>query len=147
MKDTKRVVVALIQNEQGEYLFIRPTNYKNFGEYQDAWYPPSGHIKEGETAEQTLVCELKEELNLDIKPIELFSEWEQDILGEWAYWWKCKITGGEIKKGFEILDYKYFSIEEIKNIKLWPTTRKFFEKFIWNETQKNYKEIKNMVSK
>jgi 8-oxo-dGTP diphosphatase len=134
MKDTKKVAVCLIQNEKGEYLLIRPTNYKNFGEYQDAWYPPTGHIKEGETVEQAFVRELKEELNLDIKPVELFSEWEQDIPGEWAYWWKCKIVGGTIKKSEEILDYKYFSPEEIKKLKLWPATRKFFEKFIWNES-------------
>jgi len=133
MKDTKNVAVCLIQNDKEEYLFIRPTNYKNFGEYQDAWYPPTGHIKEGETVEQTLIRELKEELNLNIEPVKLFSEWEQDVPGEWAYWWKCKIIGGEIKKSSEILDYKYFSPEEVKKLKLYPATIKFFTKFIWNK--------------
>ena len=131
MKDTKKVAVCLIQNEKGEYLFIRPTNYKNFDEFQEAWYPPTGHIKEGETVERALKRELKEELNLDIEPIKLLSEWPQDIPGESAYWWKCKIIGGEIKKSFEILDYKYFSPDEVKKIKLWPATIKFFKKFIW----------------
>jgi ADP-ribose pyrophosphatase YjhB (NUDIX family) len=131
MKDTKKVAVALIQNEKGEYLLIRPTDYKNFSEYQDAWYPPTGHIKESETVGHALIRELKEELNLDIVPVELFSEWEQDVPGEWAYWWSCKIIRGEIKKSSEILDYKYFPADEIKDLKLWPAERKFFEKFIW----------------
>jgi len=133
MKDTKKVAVCLIQNEKGEYLLIKPSNYKDFGEFQDAWYPPTGHIKENETVEQTLVRELKEELNLDIEPTKLISEWQQDIPGEWAYWWQCKITGGEIKKSFEISDYKYFPADEIKSLKLWPAEKKFFEKFIWNK--------------
>ena len=131
MKDTKKVVVALIQDEKGEFLLIKPSNYKDFGKYQDAWYPPTGHLKENESQEHGLTRELKEELNLNIKPFELVTEWEQDTPGEIAYWWKCKIIGGEIKKNYEISDYKYFPKEEIKNITIWPATKKFFEKYIW----------------
>jgi len=131
MEDTKQVVVALIQNEKGEFLLIKPTDYKNFGEFQDAWYPPTGHLKENESQTQGLIRELKEELNLNVKPINLLAQWEQDTPGEKAYWWKCKIISGNIKKNYEILDYKYFSKEEIKNIKIWPATKKFFKKFIW----------------
>lgn len=125
------VVVCLIKNPEDKYLMIRPSGYKNFGEYQDAWYPPTGHIKEGETAPKTLVRELKEELNVNIKPIRLISEWEQDIPGELAYWWECEITGGDIKKGKEIAEYKYFSAEELKELKLWPAEKKFFKHFLW----------------
>lgn len=131
MKDTKKVVVALIQNEKGEFLLIKPSNYKDFGKYQNAWYPPTGHLKENESQEHGLIRELKEELNLDIEPIKLVTEWEQNTPGEIAYWWKCKIISGEIKNNYEISDYKYFPKEEIRNIKIWPATKKFFEKYIW----------------
>ncbi len=133
MRDTKNVAVALIQNSEGKYLFIRPSDYKDFGEHQEAWYPPTGHLKEGESVEQALVREVKEELSLDIKPIKLISEWGQDMPGEKAFWWECEVVGGEIIKSHEIEEYGYFSKEEVKNLKLWPATRKFFEKFIWNE--------------
>jgi 8-oxo-dGTP diphosphatase len=132
MTDTKLVAVALIKDSGGKYLFIKPSDYKDFGEHQDAWYPPTGHVKENESIEQCLVRELKEELNLDIKPIRLVSEWEQDVPGEKAFWWECQIIGGEITKSHEIKEYKHFSPEEIKNLKLWPATKKFFENFIWN---------------
>lgn len=131
MEDTKKVTVALIQDDQERYLFIKRSLYKYLGKYQDAWYPPTGHLKGNEIQEEALVRELKEELNLDIKPIKLLTEWEQDIPGEKAYWWKCTIIGGEIKPNFEISDYKYFSKEEVKNIKIWPATKIFFERFIW----------------
>ena len=133
MTDTKLVAVALIQNGEGKFLFIKPSKYKDFGEYQEAWYPPTGHVKEGESIEDCLKREVKQELSLDIEPVRLISEWGQDVVGEKAFWWQCRIIGGEIAKSEEIEEYKYFSKEEVKNLKLWPATVKFFEKFIWNE--------------
>jgi 8-oxo-dGTP diphosphatase len=133
MEDTIIVAVCLIKNSKGEYLLIRPSDYKNFGEFQDAWYPPTGHIKEGETVETALKREAKEELNIDIEPVKLISEWEQDIPEETAFWWECKIINGDIKRSFEIAEFGWFSSDKIKNLKLWPAERKFFEKFIWNK--------------
>ncbi len=97
-----------------------------------AWYPPTGHVKEGETVEQALVREAYEELNIIVKPVELISEWQQDIPGEIAYWWKCKIVGGEIMDGEEIGEHRYFTLDEAKKIKTWPAEKKFFEEFFWN---------------
>ncbi len=125
------VVVCLIKNSEGKYLMIKPSDYKNFGEYQDAWYPPTGHIKEGETASETIVRELKEELGVEAVPVRLISEWEQDIPEELAYWWECEIKGGEIKIGEEIAEYRYFSPDELKGLKLWPAEKKFFKHFLW----------------
>jgi 8-oxo-dGTP diphosphatase len=131
MKDTKNVVTALIQDDKEKFLLIKPSNYKDFGKYQNSWYPPTGHLKENETQEHGLIRELKEELNIKIQPLKLITEWEQDTPGETAFWWKCKIESGKIKDNYEIAEHKYFSKEEIKNLDLWPATRKFFEKYIW----------------
>ena len=134
MEDTKTVAVALIQNERGEYLLVKLANYyKECEEFKNAWCPPAGHVKKNESVEETLIRELKEELKLDIKPIKLVTEWEQDLPGEKAVWWECKIIGGELKKDKEIEDYNFFSKEETKRIELWPATKKFFEKFIWEK--------------
>jgi len=129
--DTKKVAVCLIFDELGRVLLIRPSDYKNFGEYQNAWYPPTGHVKEGETIENALVREAYEELNITVEPVELISEWKQDVPGERAFWWKCKIVSGEITKGEEIAEHKYFTFNETKKLKLWPAEKKFFEKFFW----------------
>ena len=133
MEDTKKVAVCVVIDEIGRILLIRPSDIKNFGEYQSAWYPPTGHVKEGESVEQALVREAYEELNINIKPIELISEWEQDVPGETAYWWKCKIVGGEMMNGEEIAEHRYFLPEETKKLKLWPAEKKFFEKYFWKE--------------
>ena len=132
MKDTKIVAVALIKNTEGKYLLVNLANYyKGFDKFHDAWYPPAGHIKENETVEKCLIREAKEELSLDIKPTKLISEWEQDIPGEKAVWWECLPLSEAIKKSNEIAEVGWFSKEEIKNMELWPTTLKFFKKFIW----------------
>ncbi|MFA5026152.1 MAG: NUDIX hydrolase [Candidatus Shapirobacteria bacterium] len=131
-KDTKMVVVCLIKNREGKYLMIKPSNYKNFGKYQEAWYPPTGHIKEGESNVEAIVREMKEELDVEIRPVKLLSEWEQDVPGEWAYWWECEIMSGKIKMSEELSELKYFSTEELKSLKLWPAETKFFQKFFWN---------------
>lgn len=131
MKDTKNVAVCLIKNDQGKYLFVKPSDYKDFGEFQDAWYPPTGHIKEGESVEDCLRRELKEELNLDIEPVKEISRWTQDVKGETAFWWECRATSYDIKPNYEISEYGWFSPNEVGKIKTWPSTIRFFEKFIW----------------
>ncbi|HCQ31371.1 TPA: hypothetical protein DIU27_03250 [Candidatus Collierbacteria bacterium] len=135
MHDTKKVAVCVIFDDFGRILLQRPSDLKNFGEYQMAWYPPTGHVKEGETIEQALVREAYEELNIIIKPVELISEWEQDVPGEIAYWWKCRIIGGEIMDGEEIGEHRYFTLDEAKKIKMWPAEKKFFQKFFWKKTE------------
>lgn len=131
MKDTKKAVVGLIRNEEQKLLLIRPSDKKNFGRFQNAWYPPGGHVQEGETEKAAIVREIKEELNLDTKPRKLISEWEQDVPGETGYWWEMRVVGGQIKLSDEIAEYGWFSPDEIRTMKLWPAERKFFKKFLW----------------
>lgn len=130
--DTKRAVVCLIKNDVGKYLLMKAGNYRDFGENQDAWYPPSGHIKEGESDAEAVRREMREEFEIEVKANKLLTETELDLPGEWANWWECEIMDGEIKAGSEIAEYGFFSIEEAKNLKLWPATKKFFEKYLWN---------------
>ena len=132
MKDTKKVVVGLVKNGEGKYLLIKPDpKYKDFGDMRDAWYPPSGHVKENETLKEALTREIEEELGVGILEANIISDWPQDVPGETGFWWNVAIKDTKIKTNKEILEWKYFSKEEIKDLKLWPAERKFFEKFIW----------------
>jgi 8-oxo-dGTP diphosphatase len=132
-KDTKKVVVALIQNNKGKYLMTLPSSYKDYGEYQDAWCFPAGHVHEKETEKDALMREIKEELNIKIEPIRLITEWDQDIPGEKAYWWECKALSDKITNNFEISQYNWYSPQEMKHLKIWPAMTKFLTKYIWNE--------------
>ena len=49
------VAAAFIQNKKGEIILFKSTRWKNI------WIPPGGHIDYGETIEETIVREFKEE--------------------------------------------------------------------------------------
>ena len=133
MNDISEVVVALIKNDAGKYLLINLANYyPSYDQHKDEWCPIAGHIRLGETAKQALIRESHEELAIEIEPIRQIARWGQDIPGETTVWWEVKIKSGEIKPNKkEVAKWGFFSAEEAKNLKLWPATRKFFDKFIW----------------
>lgn len=59
----KICVGALIHNQLGEVLLVK----KGYGIFKDLWTLPEGYAEEGETPEQALVRELKEELDVEAK--------------------------------------------------------------------------------
>ena len=59
---TIHVVAAIIR--QGERIFATQRGY---GDYKDGWEFPGGKIEPGETPEQALAREIREELAMDIK--------------------------------------------------------------------------------
>ena len=63
---------------------------------------PGGHVEDGESCEETVVRELKEEMNLDIEIISYLGEICVDDQEENYYY--AKIIGGELQFGGEELD-------------------------------------------
>ena len=70
---TIRVAAAVIRD--GNKIFATQRGY---GEFKDGWEFPGGKIESGETAEEALVREIKEELDADIKVGELIDTVEYD---------------------------------------------------------------------
>lgn len=58
---TVKVVAAIIR--KGDCVFATQRSY---GEFKDGWEFPGGKIETGESPEQAIVREIKEELNADI---------------------------------------------------------------------------------
>jgi 8-oxo-dGTP pyrophosphatase MutT (NUDIX family) len=56
-------VCAIIENEQNEWLVVK----KKYGGLKDKWSLPAGFVDEGETVDQAVVREVKEETGLDIE--------------------------------------------------------------------------------
>lgn len=95
-------------------LLTKRTKYtKAFPEH---WTCPGGRADEGETAEEAVVREVKEEINLNFKPTKLFhtGKWKDRelyrFLGEW---------NGEIKvQEKEISEWDWFTYEKAIKLKL-----------------------------
>ena len=70
---TVRVVAAIII-ENGKVFATQ----RGYGEFKDGWEFPGGKIEPGETPEEAVVREIKEELDTEVKTIELLDTVEYD---------------------------------------------------------------------
>ena len=71
---TVEVCAAIIVNENNEIF----TCQRGYGEFKDGWEFPGGKIEPGETKEQCIIREIKEELCVTINPISFIGTVEYD---------------------------------------------------------------------
>lgn len=88
---TVNVVAAIIRD--GNMIFATQRGY---GDYKDGWEFPGGKIEQGETAQQALAREIKEELDTEIVVGDLLTTIEYDYpkfhLSMQCFW--CQIVDG-----------------------------------------------------
>ena len=70
---TIRVVAAIIIDDDKVF-----ATQRGYGEFKDGWEFPGGKIDKGETPEEALVREIKEELDTEIEVINLLDTIEYD---------------------------------------------------------------------
>jgi 8-oxo-dGTP diphosphatase len=85
--------------------------------YPNMWDIPGGHVDDGETPEQCIVREMKEEMDLNLEEFQLLSVMEFVDRIEYTFWKKANLDIQSIKlhEGQQI---KWFTEAEVKNTKL-----------------------------
>ncbi len=71
--ETKHVVCAVILHEGRIF-----ATQRGYGEFKDRWEFPGGKVEPGETAEQAIVREIREELETTVEPLRLLDTIEED---------------------------------------------------------------------
>ena len=117
-------VVAIIERDR-RYLMIRRPDDIRAGGY---WCFVGGAIEDGESQEQALVREVREEVGLEVAPGE--KVWEcLSIHKEWIlHCWTVRDSGGEVQADpREVAEYRWLTVDQIMGLpQLMPSVPEFF---------------------
>ena len=117
---TIKVVAAVIcdslQNKKRIFATAR-----GYGEFKGMWEFPGGKIEPGETSQQALVREIREELATEIKVGELIDTIEYDYpdfhLSMNCFW--CEVVEGDLVL-LEALEGRWLTKDELDSVKWLP---------------------------
>lgn len=109
----KKTVRAIIIKDDKLLVFFRRKLKE--GKHITYYAIPGGHVENDETNEETVIRELKEEMNVDIEIISYLGELE--AYNQIEYYYHAKIVDGELRFGGEELernsDDNYYEIRWI----------------------------------
>ena len=124
----REAIVAVIRRH-GRVLVIRRGPASTFAGH---WSPPTGRLEPGETQEQALVREMREELGIEVLPLAKVWESLTDNGVFRLHWWTAAEEGLELKLDpAEVSEARWVSAPEF--LALQPTFaggREFFRKVL-----------------
>ena len=126
---TIRVVAAIIKatNENGEPIIF--ATRRGYGDLKGSWEFPGGKIEEGETPQEALVREIKEELETEISVGELIDTIEYDYptfhLSMDCFWAEI-VSGDLVLKEHEAA--KWLTRDELDSVEWLPADVTLIEK-------------------
>jgi ADP-ribose pyrophosphatase YjhB (NUDIX family) len=99
-------VSGIIIDDNGRALLIRRRD-------NGRWEPPGGVLELGETIDDGLRREVREETGLDIEPIALSGVYKNMTRAIVNLVFRCKITGGRLAANDEASDFRWATEAEV----------------------------------
>ena len=126
MNNIKKVALVLLKNKN-KFLFYLRDDYSNIV-YPNHWSLLGGGVEKKETLLQALKREIIEEINYDLKKIDLIGSFK-DIYGSKVYVYKSninkKVSELRLNEGQKL---KYFNSNQLVNLKMPPVLKNFLYK-------------------
>jgi len=114
MKQNKVLAASGIILKDKKILLIKRSNYTKI--YPECWACPGGRAETGETAEQNVIREVKEEVNLSFTPTKILTTatWQNRFLYRFLGTWEGAIKIQEE----ELTEFGWFTYKEAKQLNL-----------------------------
>lgn len=131
--DLFEVSQYIVVMNEGKILMLQASDLTRIS---GKWSFPGGHIDYGETVDESLKREVKEEANIDI---EIISPIKTDVIKDtYTTIFAAKYVSGEIKLSEEHSDYRWVKIDEMKNMNLISNVLvEYAEKAMFSENKIN----------
>ena len=91
-------VAGIIPMEDG-FALMKRTNVKKRKDYQNYYAFPGGGLEEGETEEEGVIREIKEEFGINVKVIKKLYEMNSEKFNQREVFYLCKYIDGEFGTG------------------------------------------------
>jgi 8-oxo-dGTP diphosphatase len=134
MSSFKHTVAAIIRGPDNLYLIGKEVAGNH--EYAGCWYIPGGHMRPGETPEQAVVREMKEETGLNIEIEEQLEQHlhpNSDGTVSLLTWFVCRAPHARARPSDDLVEIKWVTKHEVakqvdpRAVERWPPkVRAFF---------------------
>ena len=121
---------AVVLDEYGKILLIKGP--------QRGWEFPGGIIELGETIEDGIIREVKEESGIDIEVVRFCGIYQNVNEHVCATCWLAKAVGGTPQTSSESLEVGFFSLEEVLDMVTWSNFSERILKILNEEEQPFY---------
>jgi len=128
MERPKIIASALIEKD-GKFLLVKEI----LEDSKEYWIIPGGKVEFGETLAEALKREIKEEIDVDIEVLK-FIDFKESIHRETNYhtvifFFLARLMNENLVLDEKIVDAKFFTLEQAKNLNLVDTARWILENY------------------